>query len=165
MNAHKEAYHKAIPKYSCLLCAANLESYKTHKEKHNKMLSVGSTNKYPMNGYTFKCKPCKLSFRNHDALIDHMVTVHVPERKRPLKESSYEEEKDALPSPVQLRSFPRQSPDSQWQTVQNRRPRHGGPGGQQRQAPGDQQQGHGDQRRQGRGDQQWQDKGDQQWQG
>ena len=60
MKAHHDAYHKAIPKYSCFMCgsvAANLESYEKHKEKHSKELNVGSTNNYPMNVYTFKCKP------------------------------------------------------------------------------------------------------------
>ena len=182
MKAHEDAYHKAIPKYSCLMCgsiAANLESYEKHKNKHNKELSVGSTNKYPMNVYTFKCKPCKLSFRNHDTLIDHMASVYVPERKRQLKESSYEEGEDvqhcrngdqcfyhkqhrcnyfhALPPPVQSRRFSKQSPDSQWRTVQNRRPRYAGLGEQQRQELGEQQ-------KHGHGDQQWQGP-DQQWHG
>ena len=195
MKAHKDAYHKAIPKYSCRMCgsvAANLENYEKHKEKHNKELQVGSTNNYPMNVYSFKCKPCKLSFRNHDMLIDHMSSVHVPERQRQLKERSHDEGNEvqlcrngdgcyyhkqhrcsyyhALPPQEKPRHFPRQSPDSQWRTVHNRRPRPAGPGGQLRQGRG------GDQQQQGRGgvqqrqvhggEQQWQGRGgNQQWQG
>ena len=155
MKAHMEAYHKAIPKNSCRMCgsvAPNLESYEKHKEQHYQELNVGSSNNYPMNVYTFKCKPCKISFRNHDMLIDHMASVHVPKRRRQLKETSHDKGKDVqhcrngdqcyyhkqhrcsyyhtLPPPAQSRHYPRQSPDSQWRTVQNRRPRHAGPGGQ-----------------------------------
>ena len=97
MLTHKEIYHNSIPNYSCLMCGSvspNLESFEKHKLKHNDELKVGYTNKYPMNVYTYKCKPCKLLFRNHDTLIDHMASVHVPERQRQLKARSQGQEND-----------------------------------------------------------------------
>ena len=184
MQAHKDKYHKGVPNYSCLMCgsvAPNLDSFEKHKEKHRAELKIGNTNKYPMNVYTYKCKPCKLSFRNHDTLIDHMSSVHIPERQRQLK-VAHEQEKSApeydnrpqhckngdhcyyhkqhrcnyfhaFPPPEQRMQSSRQSPSSEWKIVQNRRPRHVQLAG-QRSRGGDHQQ--------ERGYQQWQEHRDHQ---
>ena len=84
MQEHKES-HKDQSEFKCLMCATimpNLDSFKKHKKKHHQELNIGHSINYPMNVYSFKCTPCKISFMTHNDLLDHMCDTHLSKDQR-----------------------------------------------------------------------------------
>ena len=84
MQEHKES-HKEQLDLKCLMCGStmpNLESFKKHKKKHQQELNIGQNVDYPMNVYSFKCNPCKTSYRTDDDLMEHMFNTHLTEEQR-----------------------------------------------------------------------------------
>ena len=84
MQEHKNS-HRDRTEYKCLMCASilpNLDSFKKHKKTHNKELNIERSVHYPMNVYTFKCTPCKISFITQNDLLDHMSVIHMNKDQR-----------------------------------------------------------------------------------
>ena len=81
MQAHKIKRHQEDNSHKCRMCAIiypTKDSFDKHMKQHRAELNVGSTSQYPMNVYTFTCKPCNSSFKTHNDLMDHMCLVHLP---------------------------------------------------------------------------------------
>ena len=91
MQAHKIKRHTEDNSHKCRMCAIiypTKDSFDKHMKQHRAELNVGSTSQYPMNVYTFTCKPCNSSFKTHNDLMDHMCLVHLPKRNKEVQDAS-----------------------------------------------------------------------------
>ena len=94
MQAHKLKRHKEEDHFKCRMCAViypTKVSFEKHMKQHKAELDVGRTSQCPLNVYSFICKPCDLSFKTHDDLMDHMCLVHLPKRNEKVQHASTQE--------------------------------------------------------------------------
>ena len=183
MTGHIEKRHENL---ECLMCGntfPNVKTFKKHKQKHDDELNVinshiNKLHQYPTNVHTFKCHPCKVSFKTHELLMDHMYNEHFTDSQCQGKEAKKFSDSNAksereicqngdsclyhkqnrcnfyhdLPTQEQQVHHPQKPPSGQWHMVQRRRPGH-------TQTGRGQQQGHRGQRQQGGAGQQQQRQG------
>ena len=84
MQEHKES-HKEQFELKCLMCGSimpNQENFKKHMKRHKQELNIKQNVDYPMNVYSFKCDPCKASFRTNEDLMEHMFNIHLTQGHR-----------------------------------------------------------------------------------
>ena len=77
LNEHKERAHKGPIK--CVTCgdvSLDMKSFREHGKKH--MAEIKQRNSpYPGMANNFKCTPCKVSFKSHKEMMDHISEEHL----------------------------------------------------------------------------------------
>ena len=149
MNEHVERCHDPL---GCLTCGSifpNMESLTKHKKKHQAEHKTGQ-DVFQGNNYLFKCTTCKVAFKSHKEMMDHMSNVHLTESQHKgaglLKYSSLDGASNredrppmchngdecrfhkqhrcnfyhALPPQQRQQRRPRQAPSSQWKSMHSR---------------------------------------------
>ena len=82
MGEHQDKFHGG---YKCLMCSSMFKTKKSslqHKKVHDEELNVHLTAPYPLNVYSFKCTPCRESFRTSEEMMDHLSKKHLTEEQR-----------------------------------------------------------------------------------
>ena len=59
-----------------------MDSLSKHKMKHKAEKKTNSQNSFQGSTYKFKCTKCRVSFKSHDDMMNHLSEVHLTESQR-----------------------------------------------------------------------------------